>query len=267
MTPDRIERFYAFALRLYPARFRMAYGSTMLQAFRDARADGSLSRSALARLILTDLVTSFAKEHLAMLSEAFGRPALLFNALVLAGISTILGLALYEIPQQVLRQGANDPQIEMATNLVAFLNKYGVTDGLLQGALTTNGSSVDMAKSLSPFLIVYDDEGRALGSTGQLDGQAPSPPKGVFDYVRQHGEERVSWQPVLGSEHGVRIAAVVERVNGNQPGFVLAGRSLREVEAREAQVEHMAGLAWIGMLALILFGSAAFGWFTRPKLA
>jgi len=268
MTPDRIERIYSNALRLYPKRFWTSYGSVMLQAFRDTRADRSLSHGAVARTIFKDLVISLVKEHLAMLRETFGRPALLFNASVLAGISTILALALYAIPQQVLRQGANDPQIAMATDLAVYLNQYGVTDGLSQGVLTARGGGiVDMAKSLSPFLIVYDDEGRALGSTGQLDGQTPAPPQGVFDYVRAHGEERVSWQPILGTGRGVRIAAVVERVSGNQPGFVLAGRSLREVEAREAQVEHMAGLAWTGMLALILFGTAAFGWFTRPKIA
>ena len=268
MTSDRVERIYSIALRLYPKRFRNSYGSAMLQAFRDARADRSLSHGVVARTILKDLIVSLVKEHLAMLREAFGRPALLFNAFVLTGISTILALALYAIPQQVLRQGANDPQIAMATDLAVYLNQYGVTDGLSQGALTARGGGiVDMAKSLSPFLIVYDDEGHALGSTGQLDGQMPAPPQGVFDYVRAHGEERVSWQPILGTGHGVRIAAVVERVSGNQPGFVLAGRSLREVEVREAQVEHMAGLAWIGMLALILFGTVAFGWFARPKIA
>ena len=264
MTTDRLERIYAFALRLYPEPFRVNYAPAMLQALRDARADGSLPRGALARLIVTDLVTSLAKEHLTMLRDTFGRPALLFNACVLAGISTVLALALYAIPQQLLRQGANDPQIEMVTNLAVHLNKYGVSDGLRQGALTTYGSAtVDMANSLSPFLIVYDDEGRALGSTAELDGQTPTPPAGVFDYVRSHGQERVSWQP----RNNVRIAAVVERVSGAQPGFVLAGRSLREVEAREGQVFKMAGVAWFGMLGLILLGTIAFGWFTRPKTA
>jgi len=196
-----------------------------------------------------------------MLREIFGRPALLMNAVVLTGISTILGLALYAIPQQVLRQGANDPQIEMAGNLESMLSRYGVNDGLRQGALLQYGGTVDMARSLSPFLIVYDDEGRALGSNAELEGKTPAPPSGVFDYVRQHGEERVSWQP----RPGVRIAAVVRRVAGSQPGFVLAGRSLREVEAREAQVEQMAGLAWLGMLGLIAAGTLVFGWFTRAK--
>ena len=56
---------------------------------------------------------------------------------------------------------------------------------------------------------------------------------------------------------------MVERVNGPQPGFVLAGRNMREIEAREAQVGHMAGLTWLGMLGLIAVGTVAFGWYTR----
>ena len=80
---------------------------------------------------------------------------------------------------------------------------------------------------------------------------------------RQHGEERLSWQP----RRGVRIAAVVQRVGGAHPGFVLAGRSLREVEDREEQVLQMAGATWIGMLGVILIGTAVFGWYTRPKTA
>jgi len=63
----------------------------------------------------------------------------------------------------------------------------------------------------------------------------------------------------------VRIAAVVERVNGPQPGFVLAGRSMREVEARIAQVSQMARFTWFGMLGVIALGTAMFGWYTRPR--
>jgi hypothetical protein len=176
-------------------------------------------------------------------------------------------MALSTIPQQVLRQGANDPQIQMATDLATVLNKYGVNDGLGQGALMNNGGVVDMDRSLAPFLIVYNDQGQPVGSNAQLNGQTPAPPAGVFDHVRLHEEERVSWQPVLGREHGVRIAAVVVRVNGPQPGFVLAGRNMREVEAREAQVGRLALLTWIGMMGVILVGTGAYGWWTRPRVA
>jgi hypothetical protein len=48
---------------------------------------------------------------------------------------------------------------------------------------------------------------------------------------------------------------------------VLAGRNMREVEAREAQVGQLAGLTWIGMMCVILAATAAYGWWTRPKAA
>ena len=214
-----------------------------------------------------------------MLRDTFSRPALLFNALVLAGISTVLALALYAIPQHVLRQDADDPQLQLADDLAARLEQ-----GVAPAEAVPPGQ-VDMARSLSPFVIVYDDQGQPLASQAQLDGSAPAPPAGVFDYVRRNGEERVSWQPRLGSVstrdekvavegkigahrgHGLRIAAVVERVGGAHPGFVLAGRSMQQVEERIGQVEQMAGLAWIAMLGLILMGTVGFGWFTRGQTA
>jgi hypothetical protein len=270
IEPDgrqRLEGLYAMALRLYPARFRANYAPSMRQSFRDGLHDRSLARHTLISLVLRDLVSSIFKEHFAMLYETFGRPAIVYNALVLTALATGLALALNTIPQQVLRQGLNDPQIQMATDLAARLDQVGVLDGLRQGALINSGGVVDMDRSLAPFLIVYNDQGQPLGSNAQLNGQTPAPPAGVFDHVRQHGEERVSWQPVPGREHGVRIAAVIERVNGPQPGFVLAGRNMREVEAREAQVGQLALLTWMGMMGVIVVGTAAYGWWTRPKAA
>ncbi len=261
----QLVRLYALALHLYPSRFRAEYAAPMHQAFCDALADRTLTNRSLLATVTRDLVTSLVKEHITMLRTTYSRPALLFNAVILVGIATGVALALYAIPQQVLRTGANDPQIQMATDLAARLDRVGVTNGLLQ-TLDYTGRVVDIDQSLSPFLIVYDNQGRALGSNAQLDGITPVPPSGVFDYVRSHGEERVTWQPRHGS-HVVRIAAVVERVNGPAPGFVLAGRSLREVEAREHQVRNMAGLTLFGMLALIVIGTLVYGYLTRPHPA
>jgi hypothetical protein len=259
----RLERIYAFALRLYPTAFREAYAPSMQQALRDALRDDSLLRRSLIRMIMRDLVTSLIKEHMVMLRDSLSRPAIVFNAMVLAGIATGVALALYAIPQHVLRSGLNDPQIQMAGDLAVVLDRYGVNDGLQQGVLShfTSGGNVDMARSLSPFFIVFNDSGQALGSNAQLDGQTPVPPSGIFDYVRQHGEERLTWQP----RHGVRIASVVVRVQGSQPGFVLAGRNMREVESRIGDVKSMAGLTWLGMLGLIAIGTLAFAIYTRPR--
>ena len=257
-----VERTYAAAIRLYPSTFREVYAAAMRQAFHDALRDATLPRRTLLRFMIRDLISSLTEEHMAMLRESIARPVLIFNALVLAGIATGVALALYAIPQHVLRSGLNDPQIQMAGDLASLLDRYGVNDGLVQGALLNagRGDKVDMARSLAPFLMVFSDAGQLLGTSAQLDGQGATPPKGVFDYVRQHGEERVTWQP----RRGVRIAAVMVRVQGRQPGFVLAGRNMREVEARIGDVQTMAGLTWLGMLGLIVIGTTAFGIYTRP---
>jgi hypothetical protein len=265
-SANRIEAFYAKALRLYPPPFREAYAPAMRQTFHDALQDRQRPIRDLASLILRDLVISLAKEHLVMLRDSFFRPALLFNALVLAALATGLALALNTIPQQVLRLGADDPQIAIATDLVAVFQSGGIQEMLRQGALpflVGGPGNVDMAHSLAPFVIVYDDQGHILASQAVLEGKAPTPPPGVFDYVRIHAEDRFSWQP----RRDVRIAAVMQRVNGPQSGFVVAGRNMREVEARESLVGKLAGLTWIGMMAVILVGTVVFGWYTKPKSA
>ena len=253
------EKLYSASLQLYPQTFRDAYAIPMRQALRDALADPSTPRQLTLAIVARDLITSLIKEHLTMLRATYGRPALLVNAVILSGIATGLALALYAIPQQVLRNGANDPQIQLATDTAVRLEDgAGAADAVPVG-------NVDMARSLAPFVIAYDDQGRPLASQARLNGGVPVPPAGIFDYVRQHGEERVSWQPVLGGVRGVRVAAVVERVNGAHPGFVLAGRSLREVEAREEQVKQMAGLTWLGMLTLIAIGIFVYGRLARRE--
>ena len=257
----RMEWLYAQALRCYPPEFRASYAKAMEQSFRDALRDDEMPRGLLVRIVLRDLVVSLVKEHMTMLRDSLTRPALVFNALVLAGIATGVALALYAIPQHVLRSGLNDPQIQMAGDLAARLEQGAAPDEVV-----SRGVRVDMARSLAPFVIVYDEQGHPLASQGVLNGSVPAPPSGVFDSVRQRGEERLSWQPVRG-RNGIRIAAVVKRVNGAHPVFVLAGRNMREVEARIGDVQTMAGLTWVGMLGLIMVATVVFGIHSRPKSA
>jgi hypothetical protein len=87
---------------------------------------------------------------------------------------------------------------------------------------------------------VFDDSGKALASSGTLHNQLPILPSGVFDYVRRSGEDRITWQP----EPGVRSAVVVTPYSGASSGFVMAGRSMRESEARTSQLELLLGAGW-----------------------
>jgi hypothetical protein len=160
------------------------------------------------------------------------------------GITAFCMLA-YTTVQQALRNGLNDPQIQMAEDTAFVLDNGATTDSLFIGA------KVEISRSLAPFIVIYDNNGKPLAGSGLLDGQLPDFPKGSLDYARQNGQNRVSWQP----NDNVRIAAAVVPY---KDGFVMAGRDMREVEQRESQTATFAGTTWI--LAMIAtFVAIAFG--------
>ena len=152
--------------------------------------------------------------------------------------TSILSGLVYGTVQQNYRQSANDPQIQMAEDAAVQLQEGA------QPQSVVGSSKIEMSRSLAPFMIVYDASGQVTASSAQLFGSTPDLPPGVFDSVRTEGEDRLTWQP----QEGVRVAAVVTQFGGTNPGFVLAGRSLREVEVREDRLTLMVGLAWLAAL-------------------
>ncbi len=156
--------------------------------------------------------------------------------------ATILAGLVYAALQQTLRMGANDPQIQMAEDTAAAVGAGTDARGLVPSP------TVDVAHSLAPFLIVFDRDGRVVASSAALDGATPPLPAGVLDATRQRGENRLTWQP----RPGVRIASVVTAVNGGADGYVLAGRSLREVESRIDQLGLLVTLAWLALVGATL---------------
>ncbi len=180
------------------------------------------------------------------------RVAVILNRwLPLAAVAVILCGLIYVVAQQSLRLGANDPQIQMAEDAADALTHNATLDQVMPAGM------VDVGRSLAPFMIVYNDQGQVLAPSGVLHGATPPLPRGVLDYARQHGQNRLTWEP----EPGVRIAAVVVRVEGRAGGFVLAGRSLREVEIRESQLELLVGVALVAVLAISLAVVVASGMF------
>ena len=145
----------------------------------------------------------------------------------------------YIMTQQAYRSSANDPQIQLAIDTVAALNN-GASPKLLE-----QNDHFDISTSLAPFIIIYSNTGDPVASTGLLNNVIPKPPAGVFQQVRLYGEDRLTWQP----EPEVRIAAVAMRYNG---GFVVVGRSLREVEKRIVSLGFMIAAGWFGTLVITL---------------
>lgn len=158
----------------------------------------------------------------------------LLTAIIISGLCFIF----YAVIQQEMRSNADDPQIQMAEDAATRL----ASGQQVQTVVPTE--KVDIATSLAPYIIIFDSTGKPIASSAQLDGQTPTIPTGVFDYVRQNGEDRITWQP----QPGVRSAIVVTQFKGGNSGFVVAGRSLREVEIREDDALHITLLGMVGML-------------------
>ena len=162
-------------------------------------------------------------------------------------IVTIIFGTIFAASQQVLRQSANDPQVQIAED-TAYALQNGASPADFMPA---SRQPFDMSQSLAPFTVIFDSGGVILESSADLHGQSFSFPIGIFDYAKANSEDRFTWQP----EIGVRSAAVLKYYGGGHPGFVLVGRSLREVEIREDNLEKMVGLAWALSVGLILIFS------------
>src|SRR3954470_16327598 len=83
--------------------------------------------------------------------------------LPLAAVCTVLAGLVYVAVQQDLRGTANDPQIQMAQDAAT-----GLQAGASPASLTGSGK-VDIAHSLAPYLIIYDDAGNVLSSCAELN--------------------------------------------------------------------------------------------------
>lgn len=163
------------------------------------------------------------------------------NWLPFAIIIVIFSGLVYGTVQQVYRQSANDPQIQIAEDLATAIAQGQPADQIVPVQGTT-----ELANTLSPFVMIYNATSTLIGSSALLDGKNPSFPTSVFDYVKAHGQWRQTWQPAP----GVREAVVVQAFSGTSSGFLVVGRSLKEIEVRENQTELLSGLA--GIIALVL---------------
>lgn len=157
-------------------------------------------------------------------------------------LTVVCGL-IYGTVQQNYRQSANDPQIQMVEDIIDALNT-GLQPGNLNSPV-----KLDMAKTLSPFMIVYNATGTPIVSSGYLNNQIPILPTGVFDYAKARGQHRLTWSP----QPDVRVAAVIQyyqtpptaEIKDGQSGFVLAAKSLRDIEKNINQALYLALIGWI----------------------
>ena len=139
---------------------------------------------------------------------------------------TIIVVFAYAITQQTLRRDANFPQTQMVKTAIV------------------PESSVEISQSLEPFVQIYDENKNLIQGNALLHGKIPTIPKGVLEYAKTHGENRITWQP----ETGIRIAVVVSYQKNT---YIVAGRHLREIENKIDAVGKSFFLVEIIMLLIL----------------
>jgi hypothetical protein len=178
--------------------------------------------------------------------------------LPLAIITIILSGLAYVLIQQNYRASANDPQIQIAGDVAEAINAGAATPDQIAPAQ----GSTDLAKSLATFVIIYGEDGKAIGSTAVLDGKTPEIPKSALDASKSKGINKITWQP----KDGVREAMVISPFGGEKPGFIAVGRSLREIEIRIQQALWLSIIGCVGALILSLLVIFLFVRFKDTKI-
>lgn len=163
--------------------------------------------------------------------------------LPLAILLTVVMGAMYLTAHQVLRQSANDPQIQQAQDWADQITNGTSVTGLFTGPV------IDPNHSLASFGIVYDKDGNIASSSVAAPTTMLQPPGvlGEVDRANDH-EVRFTWQP----ESGTRFATVIKRTSFDEKTYyVLSARNLLEVDKRVDRVAFMLSSAWAGGLVLL----------------
>jgi hypothetical protein len=157
--------------------------------------------------------------------------------LPLAVVTVLLSGVIYGVVQHVERSGANDPLIQLATDA-----KNALASGASAQSVVP-ATTIDLAQSLAPYVVVYDASGQTVASAAMLHGQPLMLPAGVLDSAKGMPDGNlITWQP----EAGIRQAIVVVPTAN---GFVIAGRSLKLVEQREDDLLLEVAVGCLGTLA------------------
>lgn len=162
--------------------------------------------------------------------------------LPLAIVATGLCGLVYLAVQRDMRIGANDPQIQIAQDVAKQISAGQNPLDFIPPI------KVDVSQSLANYIVIFDNKGKIIGSSAQLNGKDPVIPQGVFVNTKNLGETRFTWQP----RTGVRSAVVVDYYKGLNSGYVLVGRSLHEVENRIDNLGLIMLLGWVTTLGVSL---------------
>jgi hypothetical protein len=162
---------------------------------------------------------------------------------------------IYLAGQQNYRQDANDPQYQMAEDAANAISHGADPKSLV------SGTSAELNSSLSPYLIIFDEQQQPVASTILLNGQVPRLPSGVLAFVKAKGVDVITWKP----REGMRQALVVTKTGGSKLYYVAAGRSLRLAEQRIALLGQQLTFWWLCSVVFLFVVVLGVSYISKPK--
>ncbi|MDB5187527.1 MAG: hypothetical protein JWO50_47 [Candidatus Kaiserbacteria bacterium] len=151
-----------------------------------------------------------------------------------------LGMTLYVVQQQWIRQSFNDYQMEVATDVARSLKS-----GANPSFIIPNKSVIptDILASRSAWIVVLDESGSMVDTTANMGGQPVHLPDGILGFAKAHGTDVVTWQP-----NATTRQAIVVIYEPTSKLYVVTGKSMIDIESHIAQ---MGVLVAIGMCITI----------------
>ncbi len=155
---------------------------------------------------------------------------------------TVVTTALYLFATLAMIDGARsvayDSPREIARNIDLALDEG--TDF----KLFNSTRPVQIGKSLTPYVLLFDMNGTPMGGSGSVSGNFPVPPRSVFDAALERGEYDFVWEPTPSAKEAV----VARYHSGKNAAFVLSGRSLTLVDARIRDIAFRSTIFWAATL-------------------
>jgi hypothetical protein len=163
--------------------------------------------------------------------------------IVIMLLVTFTCLLTYVVAQQVIRLGANELPVQLATETsIKIENGQSAKDAVPD-------ETIDISKSLGTFVMIFDKDKNLIATSALMGNTEPDYVKGVLDYVDKKGEYRVTWQPQV----GLRFATIATKIGDK---YIVGGRSLQEPERLIDTIGKLVSLTW---LVCVAFSSIALG--------
>lgn len=176
------------------------------------------------------------------LQQALDRYRIVAIFLTLVVIISIVFVTICYTARGVMRQSANDPQVEVTDQVASIIRQGAPLDQIISAA-----EQVDLGDSQALFVMIFDKDKKLVGTSATLNGQPISIPDEAFDRAKAGSDYRFTREPQQGS----RFALVVKAVDDS--GYVVAGRSLAEMEKRATNLYQPLWIGWVLSVLAALF--------------